>query len=208
MRSILPLADACGRRRSTPRAEERLDAVLLAGLEQLDGAVHDAVVGEAERGLAELGRRGRRACRSCTRRPAASTRSGRAGARRRGAHGEGKDPRRTADGPLCAGSVRVVWPREGGNLHAARPRVPQRPRGGSSRVRRRTSRGVRRGSAPRGRRDRAAALAYGEGLESSCGAVGPRLQRGAAAVAADNAPAPATPPTSPRSRLAKARGPS
>ena len=39
-------------------AEDRLDVVLLAGLEQLDRAVHHAVVGEAERRLAELGRAG------------------------------------------------------------------------------------------------------------------------------------------------------
>ena len=37
-------------------AQDRLDAVLPAGLVELDRAVHDAVVGEAERGLAE-GRR-------------------------------------------------------------------------------------------------------------------------------------------------------
>ena len=34
-------------------AEDRLDVVLLAGLVELDRAVHHAVVGEAERGLAE-----------------------------------------------------------------------------------------------------------------------------------------------------------
>ena len=39
-------------------AEDRLDAVLLAGLVELDRAVHDPVVGEAERGLAEGGRAG------------------------------------------------------------------------------------------------------------------------------------------------------
>ena len=35
-------------------AENRLDPVLLAGLVELDGAVHDPVVGEPESGLAEL----------------------------------------------------------------------------------------------------------------------------------------------------------
>ena len=37
-------------------AEQRLDAVLLGRLVELDGAVHDAVVGQADGRLAELGR--------------------------------------------------------------------------------------------------------------------------------------------------------
>jgi hypothetical protein len=36
-------------------ADDRLDAVLCACLVELDGAVHHAVVGQAERRLAELG---------------------------------------------------------------------------------------------------------------------------------------------------------
>ena len=36
-------------------ADDRLDAVLGARLVELDGAVHDAVVGQAERRLGELG---------------------------------------------------------------------------------------------------------------------------------------------------------
>ena len=36
-------------------AQDRLDVVLLAGLVELDGAVHDAVIGQAQRRLAELG---------------------------------------------------------------------------------------------------------------------------------------------------------
>ena len=39
-------------------AQDRLDVVLPAGLEELDRAVHHAVVGEAQRGLPELGRAG------------------------------------------------------------------------------------------------------------------------------------------------------
>ena len=39
-------------------AQDRLDVVLLAGLEELDRAVHHAVIGEAQRGLPELGRAG------------------------------------------------------------------------------------------------------------------------------------------------------
>src|SRR5204863_2709015 len=39
--------------------EDRLDAVGVASLVELDGAVHDAVVGQTERRLAELGRAGR-----------------------------------------------------------------------------------------------------------------------------------------------------
>ena len=37
-------------------AEDRLDAVLAGGLEVLDRAVHHAVVGQPERGLAEVRR--------------------------------------------------------------------------------------------------------------------------------------------------------
>jgi hypothetical protein len=48
-------------------AEDRLDAVLAGGLEVLDRAVHDAVVGQAQRGLAEVSRAfGQRVDLACT----------------------------------------------------------------------------------------------------------------------------------------------
>ena len=55
LRSTLLLVDRAVVDEVGLEAEDRLDAVLLAGLVELDGAVHHPVVGEPERGLAERG---------------------------------------------------------------------------------------------------------------------------------------------------------
>ena len=78
-------------------AEDRLDPVLAAGLVELDRAVHHAVVGEPEGGLAELGGALGEARRSCTRRRAASTRSGRGG----GSASAVSPPRRPCSSPAA-----------------------------------------------------------------------------------------------------------
>ena len=82
--AILPgLGRHLARRDVRLDADDRLDAVLLAGLVELDGAVQVAVIGERERRTCRASRRTWRALWSWSSRRAGCTRSGRADGRNR-----------------------------------------------------------------------------------------------------------------------------
>ena len=94
-------------------ADDRLDPVLAAGLVEVDGAVHHAVVGEARGPAARAPPRAPPSRRSCRRRRAASTRCGRGDGRRRGCsrrrvdHAKRGRCQRPASGAFRAISVRI-----------------------------------------------------------------------------------------------------